>query len=825
MRKKLLYYASFVLVFLLSGKFAALGQTLTLSGKVTNASLEPVRYVSVSIKELQLVSQTDARGQYSFNLEEGRYDVVFSMVGYKPQLITLVVKGKNTVQDVIMEEIKRSGEEATVIAVRKDRWAEIIRNVIHNKENYLAATSTYSCNLYIRATQENEKTIFKKKKNETDSAADKAPEKTSDMSMAEVVMKLDRSVPDKIKETRTGVKHRGNTSSLFYLTTTDGDFSLYNNLIKVPALCEMPMLSPISQAGLSAYKFKTIRLRRKEGRRYYTISFRPVKSGNALVEGEMEIMDSLWVITSAQYSFPNYLMNEYDYFGVDQQYTPVDSSFWMMNRQELTYLSKTGKTRSTGKTLAVFSQYRLDPAFSKKYFTNELSATTEAAYEQDSAFWAEVRQEPLTPEQLNFIRYSDSLQRAHSTKAYMDSVDKEFNRLTFSKIILNGQGFYDRDNERTLFIGPLLSMIKPVQFGGMRVGFDYNYYKTYRSRKNVSVWGQIDYGFRNKDLKGDIRMNKMYNPFNRGYYGVHAGRTFDNMFTGDSWVNQLKRNRIYEKDVIDVEHGLELVNGLFLTNKLEFSQRRSADWYNITTESRTYLWGLIKITPQDRPISFPTYNAFFNTIGLSYTPAQKYIREPREKIILGSRWPTFSITWRKGIPGVLQSVIDFDYLEFRVNQKLKLGLAGVSEYSATIGDFVTQKDLRPVDYKFIRQGDPIIFANPTVNFQAMDSTFAVFHRFYEVHWLHHFNGTIVNRIPFMKKLRIQEVAGAGFLIAPERDLRYVEGFFGLEKSFKLFRDRYKIGAYMVFSAANKFNNPVQFKLGFQQYNRRKNSWY
>jgi hypothetical protein len=823
MRKRPLFTACFTFIFLFLGTMASFAQTLT--GKVTNTSLEPLRYVSVSIKELRLVSQTDTRGQYSFNLEEGRYDVVFTMVGYKPQLITLVVKGKNVTQDIIMEEEKRSGEEATVIAVRKDRWAEVMRNVIHNKDNYLNATSTYSCNLYIRATQENEKTIFKKKKTDNDSATEVPGSKTPDMSMAEVVLKLDRTLPDKMKETRTGVKLRGNTENLFYLTTTDGDFSLYNNLVKIPTLCDMPMLSPVSNAGLSAYKFKTTRLRKRDGRKYYTISFRPVKSGNALIEGELEIMDSLWVITSAHYSFPNYLMNEYDYFGVEQQYIPADSSIWVMNRQELTYVSKIGKTRSTGKTVALFSQYKLDPAFSKKYFTNELSATTEQAYEQDSTFWADVRQEPLTPEQLAFIRYSDSLQRAHSTKDYMDSVDREFNRVTFTKVLLNGQGFYSRDNDRTLFIGPLLSMIKPVQFGGMRVGFDYNYYKTYRSRKNVSIWGQVDYGFRNKDLKGDIRMNKMYNPFNRGTYGVHAGRTFDNMFTGDSWINQLKRNRIYEKDVVDIEHGLEVKNGLFLNNKLEFSQRRSADYYNITTESRTYVWGLVKITPEDRPISFPTYNAFFNTIGISYTPAQKYIREPREKIILGSHWPTFSITWRKGIPGILKSVIDFDYLEFRVNQKLKLGLAGVSEYSFTIGDFVTQKDLRPVDYKFIRQGDPIIFANPTINFQAMDSTFAVFNRFYEFHWLHHFNGSIINRIPFMKKLRIQEVAGAGFLIAPERNLTYVEGFAGLEKTFKLFRDRYKIGVYGVFSAANKFNNPVQLKIGFQQYNRRKNSWY
>jgi hypothetical protein len=806
---------------------AGQAQTFALSGKVTNTSLEPMRYVSVYIKELKLGAQTDAQGRFSFNVEEGRYDVVFTMVGFKPQLITLVVRGRNTEQNVILEEERKRGDDAVVFSIRKDRWEEIMKNVIRNKENYLNATSTYTCNVYLRATQENEKTIFKKK-NPADTVppAENPNAATPQMnSMAEVVLQLDRGPGDKIKETRNGVKVRGNAENLFYLTTTDGDFGLYNNLIKIHGVADLPMLSPVSNAGLNAYKFKTTRLKKRDGRKFYTLTFSPVKSGNALIEGELEVMDSLWVITSARYTFPNYLMNEYDYFGVEQQYTPTDSAFWMLNRQELTYISKTGRTKNTGRTVGVFTQYKLDPAFSKRYFNNELSATTDAAYEQDSSFWEQVRQEPLTPEQLAFIRTSDSIQRAQSTQEYMDSVDKEFNRITLSKLFVNGQGFYNRKNQRSLFLGPILGMIKPVQFGGMRIGLDYNYYKTYGSRKNVSVWGQIDYGFRNRDIKGDLRVNKMYNPFNRGYYGFHIGRVFDNIFSGDSWVNQLSRSRIFEKDVIDAEHGLEIANGLFLTNKIEFSQRRSADFYNISNQSRSYLWGLIKIDSQDRPISFPTYNAFFNTIGLSYTPAQKYIREPREKVILGSRWPTFSVTWRKGIRKVLQSEIDFDYLEFKVQQKLKLGLAGVSQYTFTTGEFINKKNLPSVDYKFIRAGDPLIFINPSENFQVMDSTFAVFNRFYEFHYLHNFNGSIINRLHFMKKLRIQEVVGAGFLIAPERNLRYVEAFAGLEKNFKFLRDRYKVGVYVVFSTANQFNNPVRLKLGFQQFNRRKNSWY
>ena len=110
------------------------------------------------------------------------------------------------------------------------------------------------------------------------------------------------------------------------------------------------------------------------------------------------------------------------------------------------------------------------------------------------------------------------------------------------------------------------------------------------------------------------------------------------------------------------------------------------------------------------------------------------------------------------------------------------------------------------------------------SFQSMDSTFPIFNRFYEGHVLHQFNGAILNKIPLIKKLNLLEVAGGGFLLSPERDLRYVEAFLGIEKIIRIWSEQFKVGYYVAFSAANKFNTPFQFKIGIDQYNKRKNSW-
>src|SRR5207249_4307696 len=115
-------------------------------------------------------------------------------------------------------------------------------------------------------------------------------------------------------------------------------------------------------------------------------------------------------------------------------------------------------------------------------------------------------------------------------------------------------------------------------------------------------------------------------------------------------------------------------------------------------------------------------------------------------------------------------------------------------------------------YKYLRRGDPLLFTDPSKNFQALDSTFPVFKRFYEGHFIHNFNGVILNQIPGFKKLNISEIAGGAFLYLPERDLKYAEAFAGLEKILHIFNEKIKIGAFVVGSVANKYNKPLQLKL-------------
>jgi hypothetical protein len=816
-----------IIILLFIAALNGFAQSYVLYGKITNNKLEPLAFASVQLKQAPGGTVSKEDGSYALKVERGTYDMMVSMVGYKPQTIRVTITS-NYIQNLILEEDEAGTEmEEFVVRVKiKDRSEEYIKNVIRHKEAIMNASGAYSSKIYIKAVQQDSSTK-KKQRGIADSAVLDDHEDLNNMAMAEISLKLDYESDSRMKEERLGVKKRGEADNLFYLTTTTGDFNFYNNLIKVPSISATPFLSPISYSGLLAYKFKSIKIEKRNGVRVFVISVKPRQISNATVEGEITIQDSSWAILHTKFRFPSYHLTEYDFFEVEQEYDYVKNTAWMMTRQQFNYYSKSSKRKLSGQTLITYNDFELQKQFGKKTFGVEISSTAQEAYEKDSSFWETVRTEPLTEKEIRFIRYRDSIYRVTNTEAYLDSIELVNNKPTWKKVILFGQTINNRKKEREWVIPPLISLYEPFQFGGGRLRLSSQYFKRFASRKDIKVYTELSYGFRNKDINGTITLNRMYNPFNRGYYMFDLTRAFDLIYAGDALLNQVKKSSYFLNNYLAAGHGLEVLNGLSVYTEFALALRRDVNGYKTSKKMEELFPDVLDL--DDQPVKFDPFNAVYSQLLIKYTPAQRYIREPKEKIILGSKWPTFYARYRKGIPGPINSVVDFDYLEFGIEQKIPLGLLGVMRYHAKTGSFLSQKDLRLLDYSYQRRGDPWLFMNPDEAFQALDSTFPLFDRFYQMHLVHEFNGAILNKIPLFKKLQLREVVGGGFLIAPEmNDLRYAEFFGGIERVFKWpFNPmtKFKLGFYVVGSVANQLNSPVQFKFGFTTWDRKRNKWH
>lgn len=786
-------------------------------GKAMNSKQEVLPYATIQVKEFEsggIVTKQD--GSYELQLLEGTYHLLVTAIGYKSQEVEIQVNGPIQ-KNFLLEDEAQSLGEVVVRAKAKDRAEEIMRQVIRKKDSIQGAAGPYSCNVYIRAVEQ--PTGNKK------ATKDTADDNWKNLSMAEILLKLDVESENRVKEERLGVRQNGNMSRLFYLSVTEGNFNFYNNLVKVPAISPTPFLSPISYSGLTAYRFKTIKVKRNGKHRIYTLSVKPLQVTNATVEGEIVVSDSAWVVLHSRFRFPEYHLQEFDFFEVEQDFKFVDSTAWMMTRQEFTYYTKGRKKYYTGRTVATFSNYALHKDFGKRHFTTEVSATASEAYSKDNTFWQKVRTVPMTENEIRYVNYTDSMARVASSDNYLDSIDRRINKFSLMKLGFFGQSLHDHRKERTWHFSPLSSLYRPFAFGGGRIGAYAYYGRTFPNRKTLEVNFDASYGIRNSDINGSAEIYRRYNSFNNGYFTLMAGREFAFISEGDALINTVKRNNIYLNNSIGAGHGRELVNGLVISGNAQLAFRRSVEGYKTGKLVDSLLTQVLNDNKE--PVRFNPYNALYGKLRLEYTPQLRYRREPNEKIILGSKWPTAFIQWEKGVPGIFNSKVDFDYVELGLMQMINFGLAGITRYTIKTGDYFNKSDLRLIDYKYARRGDPLLFMDPHKAFQAIDSTFPLLKRYAEGHLFHQFNGLFVNKIPLLKKLKLREVAGTGFLLAPERNLRYVELFAGLERAFESpFNpmDKFKIGVYVVGASANQFRSPITFKIGFTTWDKRRNRW-
>jgi hypothetical protein len=137
---------------------------------------------------------------------------------------------------------------------------------------------------------------------------------------------------------------------------------------------------------------------------------------------------------------------------------------------------------------------------------------------------------------------------------------------------------------------------------------------------------------------------------------------------------------------------------------------------------------------------------------------------------------------------------------------------------------LSAKNLQLADFKFQRRSDPFWFSNPLYSFQAQDSSLPSKDIALEFHFVHHDNGAIINKIPFMKKTGIGLVVGGGMLYVKEFDWEHYELFAGLERNFKLSKRRLRIGLYVIASDGNQITPKLNYKISFAMLDERNMKW-
>jgi hypothetical protein len=209
---------------------------------------------------------------------------------------------------------------------------------------------------------------------------------------------------------------------------------------------------------------------------------------------------------------------------------------------------------------------------------------------------------------------------------------------------------------------------------------------------------------------------------------------------------------------------------------------------------------------------------------LSYTPGQKFMREPYRKVILGSKWQTFYTTYEKGIPTLFGSEVNFDYIELNAFDEIQAGRWGSTRWQISGGTFANKKNLRILEHKYFRGSDQFIFSNPLNSFQLLGPTLDTPNEYVRANIMHHFEGMFLNKVPLINRLKLMEAGGAGMLLIPDSDFYHFEFFAGLERVFRIKQDLFRLGVYAVTSTNPLENAQYTFKFGIAMLNPFSNRW-
>jgi hypothetical protein len=609
-----------------------------------------------------------------------------------------------------------------------------------------------------------------------------------------------------------------NNPYLFYLDPTDAEFNFYDNLIKVLRLGDQPFVSPLSSTSWRVtYRYRLVESFLESGRVVHRIAITPINREGAVFEGEICVVDGLWAIKSVNLQILRGNLSFFRDFRMLHDYAMTDDQRWTLMREEYYYTVKDLRERYYGNTIAIHSDYALDVTHPKNFFRNELRRVEKEAFEMDSTYWDSLRPITLKKAELEFIHIQDSIREYHASDEYLHEQDSIYNHLSLIDIFLQGMGWRDRKHRMQYFINPIVSQPRLFSVGGYRHTLGGSVAKTFEHFHKLEFNTELDYGFVNRDLKYYLRVDFTYDPKHFSRFYVKGGDRYAMVTTVTSVVGIFSRANYVRKIYGGAGHSTEVLNGLFWDIEFDYSDRQAIDNLDLSSD----IFGGI-----DDPLNFATYREFLLTTRLRWTPFQKYHTEPFRKVIVGSDWPLFELLYKKGLPGINGSVINFDQVELRVSDEFRPGTFGVSRWALLAGSFIQENNLRINDFKFYRGSTPYFFTNPMQDFQNLDTTYSTTGTYFQANYLHNDGQAIVNKIPLLRRTPLELTAGFSVLAIPEKELLHAEVFGGLMMPFRIKENRFKVGVMYVSSYSTSFGNAIngQLKFGLTFYDTWKNRW-
>jgi hypothetical protein len=267
----------------------------------------------------------------------------------------------------------------------------------------------------------------------------------------------------------------------------------------------------------------------------------------------------------------------------------------------------------------------------------------------------------------------------------------------------------------------------------------------------------------------------------------------------------LERNlmKLYEREYIDLGYRRKLSTFVSVSTNWSYARRyqlenssgyklvnRDHEVYtsnNPYNEELPYL-GKDEYGRESGNTSFPQHEALTGSVVVQARPWLKYrIRNGHRQEVNGSS-PTLKFEYRKGIPDVLGSSVDYDLIEVGFRHEFDLGVRAHIDVALRAGAFLNANQLYFMDYQhFLGNKTPLSTSDPVGNFRLLDYyRHSTSDKYFAGNVHYQFRRFLVTSIPQVRMMGVRENIFVNYLATPSSG-NYTELGYSIDGILRIFR--------------------------------------
>ena len=522
------------------------------------------------------------------------------------------------------------------------------------------------------------------------------------------------------------------------------DFDIYDNYLY---FFDKSFTSPLSRTGIDVYNYVLSDTAVIDNKLCYNIVFYPRRKNELTFKGDFWVNDTTFAIKKINMAITksaniNWVKDIY----LEQEFEVLNDSVFLPTRDymmsDFALRKKEASKGVYGKRTTLYRNFKFDEKKPDKFYKDEVNFIDNAVYNKTDDYWEENRFENLNKDEKKIYKMIDTLKTV-----------KRFKQI-YSLVSILGSGYAQFGH---FDYGPIFSTIGNNEVEGLRLRVGG---RTYFGPNDLwRLQGYTAYGFKDNKFKYGASGEWMIDKKNRIILSggnrrdieqIGASLTTTNDVLGRSFASSAlftsgSNGKLTNINLSTFEVEIEPVKNL--TFQLGFSYR--------TLESASNTFKLDYFT--DNTLTTTKSNVTQSELNLQveFTPKKKTIGYGVERRIIEAPFSRFFVNYSEGFKGLINSDFSYRKLQLYYKQPIIIGAIGRSNFTMELGKTFGKI---PLGLLSVVPGNQTYFIiNNTFSnlnfYEFVTDTYATFQ------WEHNFNGKILSRIPYLRKLNLREIVG------------------------------------------------------------------